>query len=66
MPDYDHPAIHRADKALDQLSIVIKKYEDNIQFVERFEEEYKDVRFSLLYSTFWEEVLDQSIQHSAS
>ncbi|MDR3587946.1 MAG: toll/interleukin-1 receptor domain-containing protein [Desulfosporosinus sp.] len=65
-PDYDHPAISRADNALNHLSTVIKDLRDSEQFCERFEEEYNEVRLSLVYSPFWDEVLGTSIQHSAS
>lgn len=65
VPDYDHQAIFRADKALDNLSKVINTFEENTLFLERFEEEYRDVRFSLAYSPFWEEILNQTIYHSS-
>jgi len=66
VPDYEHSAISRADRALNNLSAVIKNFEDFVEFHERFEEEYKDVRLSLEYSTFWDEVLGTSIQHSGN
>lgn len=65
VPDYDHTAISRADKALDSLSKAINALEDDILFQEKFKEEYRDVRLSLAYTPFWEEILEQTIYHSS-
>lgn len=62
VPDYDHPAVRRAEDALMKLSSVIRNVEDVIY--ERFESEYEDVRLNLSYSPFWEKVLNQTIYHS--
>jgi phage terminase small subunit len=61
-PVHEHPAIRRADQALDKLKSFIRESGDIIE--ERFEEEFKDVRFGLNFSPFWEEVLGENIQDS--
>ncbi|MGE6601478.1 toll/interleukin-1 receptor domain-containing protein [Lysinibacillus fusiformis] len=66
VPDFDHLAIQKADKALDNLAKLIETLELDEQFCNRFMEEYEDVRLSLDYSPFWENVLDQRILHSSN
>ncbi|BAH41259.1 MULTISPECIES: TIR domain-containing protein [Brevibacillus] len=61
-PVYTHPAVRRADNAIDALQAVID--EDPAIIQDRFEDEYEDVMFGLKYSPFWEEVLGQDIVHS--
>ncbi|MRH43327.1 hypothetical protein GH741_11620 [Aquibacillus halophilus] len=63
-PDFEHLVVSRADKALDELQVVISHSTDKFPFQERFEEEFEEVRLSLDFTPFWEEVLGMSIQHS--
>lgn len=64
VPDFDHPAVERALQVIKDLASNINNLGDVIE--ERFNEEYHDIRLSLEYSPFWEEVLNQTIQHSTS
>ncbi|MEY9867270.1 hypothetical protein ABIE66_002649 [Peribacillus sp. B2I2] len=60
-----HPLIIKVEKAIKELEYFMKNINDE-KTVARFEEEYEDVIFDLIYSTFWEEVLGVSIYHSGS
>lgn len=64
IPDFEHPAVERVGQAINNLASNINEHGDVIE--ERFSEEYPDVRFGLEYSPFWEDILNQTIQHSTS
>ncbi|MCA1011396.1 toll/interleukin-1 receptor domain-containing protein [Halobacillus halophilus] len=64
VPDYDHNVMIRARNSLKELDSLIKENFSNENFVDRFDQEYNDVRLSLFYSPFWEEVLGETIYHS--
>ncbi|MGA4485340.1 MULTISPECIES: toll/interleukin-1 receptor domain-containing protein [Bacillus cereus group] len=61
-PNFEHQFVTSAYEALGELELVMKGYKDIIE--ERFMHEYEGVIMGLSYSPFWEEVLDQKIQHS--
>jgi TIR domain len=65
IPDYEHPAILRANNAMEELSKVIVTLEEDEVFRQKFNEVYKDIRLDLSFTPFWEEVLDQTIYHSS-
>jgi hypothetical protein len=60
-----HPLINKVEMAIQELEYVMKNIKDE-KTEARFEEEYEEVIFDLIYSPFWEKVLGVSIYHSGS
>ncbi|MGA5715033.1 TIR domain-containing protein [Bacillus bombysepticus] len=65
VPNNEHPLIIKVEKAIQELEDFMGNIKDE-NTVARFEEEYENVIFDLIYSTFWENVLGTSIYHSGS
>jgi hypothetical protein len=65
VPNNEHPLINKVVKAIQELEDFMKNIKDE-KTEARFHEEYENVIFDLIYSTFWERVLGVSIYHSGS
>ncbi|TYS51237.1 toll/interleukin-1 receptor domain-containing protein [Bacillus infantis] len=65
VPNDDHPRIIKIQQAIKELQYFMDDIEDD-KTTTRFEEEYEDIMFDLIYSPFWEKVLGVSIYHSGS
>lgn len=56
--------IARTIKALDELKELMDELYQNEDFMERFDDEYENVRFDLKFTPFWEKVLQQTLYNS--
>lgn len=61
-PDYDHPVVEQAQKAIDELSVVINKNEGTLK--ERFNVDNPLEKFGLRYAPFWERLFEKRIIES--
>lgn len=59
--DEEDPIIFKVISALDELKKLMIKLEDNTNLLNKFYDEYENVRFSLRYTPFWEKVLHVTI-----
>ena len=65
LPNNHHPLIIKVEKAIQELEYFMQNIKDE-KTIARFNEEFENVIFDLIYSTFWENVLGVSIYHSGS